>query len=91
MPTNKLWKTLPEMTAQGCVTRAGVDADFVGSALSAQPVIPAIGDARQADTRWRHSDESGICHFVTAWPQTPWVRRLTGKRWQRQLAEAWLQ
>ena len=52
-----------------------------GQAPSAQPEIPAMRDARQADTHicWKHA-ESDVCHFETVGLQTPWVRWLTGMR-----------
>ena len=65
LPTNRLWETLPEMT------QTRVDTSFASQALSAHPVISALRDAEQAETRprWRHAAESAV------WPQTPWVWR----------------
>ena len=71
LPTNGLWETFPEMTAQSCASRTRVDASFAGQALGAHPVISALRDAEQAETRprWRHAAESAVR------PQTPWVWR----------------
>ena len=68
------------MRAQSCVTRASVGTNVVNQKLSAHPVITDIREAKQADTHWRHSVESGTCRSVTVWPKTPWVKRLTGMR-----------
>ena len=45
--------------AEICVTQASDGTNVVNQKLSAHPVTPAIRDAKQADTRWRHSVESG--------------------------------